>query len=290
MKNEHEHQDTNNNPYIPKLVTITEIITENDVNDLKTFKLKFNSAIDKEKFFKDFVPGQFASLTYFGVGESPIGIASSPTEEDYLLFTIKKVGLVTAKLHDSKVGQVIGIRGPFGNGWPLDDLKGKNIVIAAGGFAFTTLRSLIIYIFKYRQDFGNLTVVYGAREPGELCYMEDLLEWEKMDKSIINLHLTVDTEFPNWTKHVGFVPTVTEQIAPSPENALIAVCGPPIMFKYTEIALKKLGFSDEQILVSLEMRMKCGIGKCGRCNVGKKFVCIDGPVFYQSELKKLLHD
>jgi NAD(P)H-flavin reductase len=273
------------NPYIPYLVTIKEITTENDVNDLKTFKLEFNDPIDQKEFFSKFVPGQFASITIFGVGESPIGIASSPTEEDYLLFTIKKVGRVTTRLHELKVGRVIGIRGPFGNGWPVEEMKGKNIVIAAGGFAFTTLRSLIYYVLAHRKDYGDMTVIYGAREPSELCYKEDLEKWEGMDG--INLVQTVDREFPNWTKRVGFVPTVCKEVAPSPKNAVIAVCGPPIMIRFTRPVLEELGFSDDQILLSLEMRMKCGIGKCGRCNIGHKFVCIDGPVFTQAELKNL---
>ena len=284
------HKNSTGNPYIPSLVTIEDINPENEVNDLKTFKLVFNEVNDKKKFFEKFKPGQFAEITDFGIGESPIGIASSPTEENYLLFTIKRAGRVTSHLHDSKIGKNIGIRGPFGNGWPLDDAKGKNIVIIGGGFAFTTLRSLIVYLLDEvnRKDFGDITVVYGCRNPGEFCYKEDLKNWGKRDD--ISLNLTIDREHPDWDKLVGFVPTITKEVAPSPKNALTFVCGPPIMIKYTIPVLQELGFKDEQIFLSLEMRMKCGIGKCGRCNVGNKFVCIDGPVFSQAELNELLRD
>ncbi|MHA1702419.1 MAG: FAD/NAD(P)-binding protein [Promethearchaeota archaeon] len=286
MTHKHEHD----NPYIPSLVTIEDINPENEVNDLKTFKLTFNETIDKEKFYENFKPGQFAEITEFGIGESPIGIASSPTEEDYLLFTIKKTGKVTNRLHDSKKGKTVGIRGPFGNGWPLKEAEGKNLVIIGGGFAFTTLRSLIVYLLhgNNREKFGDITIVYGCRNPGEFCYKEDLEEWGKRDD--INLNLTIDREHSDWKKLVGFVPTITKEVAPNPKNSMAFVCGPPIMIKYTSPVLQELGFNDEQIFLSLEMRMKCGIGKCGRCNVGSKFVCIDGPVFSQAELKVLLRD
>ncbi|TFH31280.1 MAG: heterodisulfide reductase subunit F [Promethearchaeota archaeon] len=278
------------NPYIPSLVTITDIVTENDVNDLKTFKLEFQQKADKDKFYENFVPGQFAELSAFGFGESPIGIASSPTEEDYLLFTIKKAGKVTTHFHDSKIGKVIGIRGPFGNGWPLNKMQVKNLVSIGGGFAFTTLRSLITYILSEdnRPKFGNLNIIYGCRSPGEFCYKQTLSEWEQRED--MELTITIDREVEGWKKKVGFVPTITKEISPSPENAIAIVCGPAIMLKYTLPVLQELGFADESILLSLEMRMKCGIGKCGRCNVGKKFVCIDGPVFSQAELNRLLKD
>ena len=273
------------NPYIPKLALIDDIITENEANDLKTFKLKFNETEDITKF--NYIPGQFAELSYFGIGESPIGIASSPTEEGFLLFTVKKVGSVTTALHDSKVGKMLGIRGPFGNGWPVEKMKGKNIIIIGGGFAFSTLRSMTKYILddKYRDDYGELTVIYGAREPSELCYKDDLDIWESLKR--INLILTVDKGDEKWNKKVGYVPTITKEAGLSPRNAVALVCGPPIMIKFTIPVLQELGFRDEQILLSLEMRMKCGIGKCGRCNIGEKFVCVDGPVFTQAQLKEM---
>ncbi len=272
-------------PYIPVLTTIKSIVRENEVNDIKTFEFVFN---DEEAFKKfDYVAGQFAELSVFGVGECPIGIASSPTEKGSIKFTVKKAGEVTAALHNLEVGDIVGIRGPLGNGWPVEEMKGKNLVIIGGGFAFSTLRSLTIFASHEdnRKNYGDITVIYGNRESGEVLYRDVLEEWEKRDD--INVVLTIDREQEGWTRKVGFVAPIVKEVSPSPENTVAIVCGPPIMIKTTQDVLKELNFSDEQILLSLEMRMKCGIGKCGRCNVGNKFVCLDGPVFSQAELNKL---
>lgn len=246
----------------------------------------FNEEEEFQKF--NYTPGQFAELSYFGAGECPIGIASSPTEEGYLLFTIKRVGTVTTILHESKVGTIIGIRGPFGNGWPIEQLIGHNIVIIGGGFAFSTLRSLAKYILANRKLFKNLTIIYGARNPGELCYKQDLAEWENDEN--LNLVLTVDAGDNNWTKKVGFVPAVTKEVAPSPDDAYVIVCGPPVMIRFTTPVLTELGFSNDKILLSLENRMKCGIGKCGHCCIGEKYVCTNGPVFTQEQLGSMPKD
>ncbi|MCK4239411.1 MAG: FAD/NAD(P)-binding protein [Candidatus Lokiarchaeota archaeon] len=271
--------------YIPVLTTIKSIVRENEVNDIKTFEFVFNNEEDYKKF--DYVAGQFAELSVFGVGECPIGIASSPTEIGSIKFTVKKAGEVTTALHNLEVGDIVGIRGPLGNGWPVEEMKGKNIVIIGGGFAFSTLRSLTIFASHEdnRKNYGDITVIYGNRESGEVLYGDILEEWEKRDD--INVVLTIDREQEGWTRKVGFVAPIVKEVSPSPENAVAIVCGPPIMIKTTIDVLKELKFSDEQILLSLEMRMKCGIGKCGRCNVGNKFVCLDGPVFSQAELNKL---
>jgi NAD(P)H-flavin reductase len=223
-----------------------------------------------------------------GKGEIPIGIASSPTEKGYLLFTVNKVGLVTTHLHNMKEGDIIGVRGPLGRPYPWDRMEGKNVVIIGGGFAFTTLRSSIVYMLhpENRSKFEKIIVVYGARRPGLLLYKEELWEWEK--RRDLEMHITVDaTDDPDWKYNVGFVPTITEQKVKSAENAIAIVCGPPIMIKLTQPVLEKIGFSPENIILSLEMRMKCGIGMCGRCNIGHKFVCKDGPVFSLAELKEL---
>lgn len=272
-------------PYIPVLTTIKSIVRENEVNDIKTFEFVFNDEKDYKKF--DYVAGQFAELSVFGVGECPIGIASSPTEKGSIKFTVKKAGEVTTALHNLEVGDIVGIRGPLGNGWPVEEMKRKNLVIIGGGFAFSTLRSLTIFASHEdnRKNYGDITVIYGNRESGEVLYVDVLEEWEKRDD--INVVLTIDREQEGWTKKVGFVAPIVKEVSPSPENAVAIVCGPPIMIKTTQDVLKELKFSDEQILLSLEMRMKCGIGKCGRCNVGNKFVCLDGPIFSQAELNKL---
>ena len=181
----------------------------------------------------------------------------------------------------------MGVRGPLGNSWPLDYLKGKDIVLVSGGFAFTTIRSIINYMLddRHRADFGKITVVYGARNPGLLLYRDELALWQERDD--IDMHVTVDKGDENWTGREGFVPTICQDVAPSSDNAVTLICGPPIMIRFTLPVFFDLGFSKENIFTSLEMRMKCGIGKCGRCNVGSKYVCLDGPVFSLAELDKL---
>ena len=273
------------NPYIPMLTKVKSIISENEVRDIKTFELEFQKEEEYKAF--DYIPGQFAEISIIGKGECPIGIASSPTEEGTIKFTIKKMGTVTSSFHNCEIGDTIGVRGPLGNGWPMEDLKGKNIVIIGGGFAFSTLRSLVLYVLddKYRKYYGDLTVIYGNRDSGEVLYRDVLEEWEKRDD--INVVLTIDREEEGWTRKVGFVAAIVKEVAPSPDNAVAIICGPPIMIRTAVDELVKIGWKDEQILNSLEMRMKCGIGKCGRCNIGEKFVCIDGPVFSLAELKKM---
>ena len=270
------------NPYIPYPVIIEDIITENDDRDLKTFKLAFDRKEDEFSY----APGQFAEVSIFGKGESPFGIASSPTEKGSLLFTVKRTGTVTEELHNSEKGRKIGVRGPLGNSFPWKRMEGKNIVIVSGGFAFTTLRSAITYMLDNREKFGKITAVYGARDPGELLYKELLKEWQ--EHSSIDLTLTVDREIESdWNGKVGLVPNVLKEVGPAAENALALVCGPPIMIRFTTPVLLELGFEKEDIILSLENRMKCGIGKCGRCNIGSRYVCVDGPVFTYAELESL---
>ncbi len=273
------------NPYIPMLTRVKSIISENEVRDIKTIELEFQKKEEYKAF--DYIPGQFAEISIIGKGECPIGIASSPTEEGTIKFTIKKMGTVTSSFHNSDIGDTIGVRGPLGNGWPMEELKGQNIVVIGGGFAFSTLRSLVLYVLddKHRKDYGDITVIYGNRDSGEVLYRDVLEEWEKRDD--IKVVLTIDRKEKGWTRKVGFVAAIVKEVAPSPDNAVAIICGPPIMIRTAVDELVKIGWKDEQILNSLEMRMKCGIGKCGRCNIGEKFVCIDGPVFSLAELKKM---
>lgn len=266
------------NPYVPYPVTIDGIQIATEDKSLKTFRFVFKNPEDEEKF--SYKAGQFAELSIPGQGEIPIGIASSPTEKGFVMFTVFKTGKVTQYLHSMKVGETMGIRGPLGNWYPWDTLKGKNILIIGGGFAFTTLRSSIKMMLdpKNRGDYGNIDVVYGARTPGMLLYKDELVEWEKRDD--IRMHLTVDSEAAGWNYHVGFTPAVTEKVAPQASDDTYAiVCGPPVMIKFTLPVLEKLGYKNDHIIMSLENRMKCGIGMCGRCNIGKELVCKDGPVF-----------
>ena len=275
------------NPYRPILTTIEKITIENEARDLKTFRLAFSNGSEANGF--RYRCGQFAELTVFGVGECPIGIASSPMEEGILEFTVKRYpdGLVTNALHNCRLGDSIGVRGPLGNSFPMERLEGSDIVVIGGGFAFTTLRSTIRYMLHEtnRAKFGKLTLVCGARNPGELLYKDELKQWEA--RQDIETHITVDEGDEHWKGLQGFVPAILEQVAPSPEGAIALVCGPPIMLKYTFPVLTKLGFQPSEVVTSLEMRMKCGIGLCGRCNIGSKYICRDGPVFTYEELQAL---
>lgn len=274
------------NPYLPYPVRIDEIITETEDKNLKTFKFVFINPEDEEKFA--YIPGQFAELSIPGKGEIPIGIASSPTEKGFVKFTVNKVGLVSSYLHNMSEGEVMGIRGPLGNWYPWDKMEGRNVVIVGGGFAFTTLRSSIVYMLhpENRSKFKDITVVYGARTPGMLLYKDELAQWEQRDD--LEMHITVDgTDDPDWKYNVGYVPVITEQKITSADDAIAIVCGPPIVIKLMQPVLAKLNFPHDRIILSLEKRMKCGIGLCGRCNLGDKFVCKDGPVFSMAQLNEL---
>ena len=272
--------------YEPYAVTIDKVTVENDAGDLKTFRLAFDKEDDQKAFAHKC--GQFAMISVPGTGESPIGIASSPLDAGYVEFTVKRYphGAMTTALYRLETGAKMGLRGPYGNSFPLEDMEGKDIVIVGGGFAFTTLRATIRYMLHKdnRDRFKKITVVYGARTPGELLYKDELKDWSASND--IELIVTVDHADENWKGKEGLIPTILKEAAPSSENAVSLICGPPIMLKFTMGPLEELGFSPDRIITSLERRMSCGVGKCGKCNIGRTYVCKDGPVFSYEEIKE----
>jgi NAD(P)H-flavin reductase len=269
------------NPYLPELATVTKVVTETPT--IKSFQVVLNDPEKMKSFF--FEPGQVGQLSVFGSGESTFVINSPPTRMEYLQFSVMKAGEVTAMIHELAEGDPVGVRAPLGNWFPYEQMKGKKILFIGGGIGLAPLRTLILFMLDNRADYDDITIIYGARTPPDLCYKDELKEWE--ERSDVNLILTVDAEFPGWDKRIGFVPTVLNEVAPSPDNTVAITCGPPIMIKFVLQGLSALKFRDDQIITTLEKRMKCGVGICGRCNIGGKYVCKDGPVFSLSELKEL---
>ena len=270
------------NVYLPHIAVIEKIIDETPT--VRTFHFNFKNDKLREEF--TFESGQFGEYSVFGIGEAPFCISSSPTRSDYLEFAMQRVGKVTKALHRLGVGAEIGFRGPYGNSFPLDFLQGKNLVFIAGGIGLAPLRSLIGNVIDNRDKYKNIDIIYGARSPADLCFKYDLDTWGG-DKRL-NMVTTVDKGDESWTGREGFVPQVLEQVAPSASNAAAIVCGPPIMIRFTFPVLEKLGFTPEQMITTLEKRMKCGIGKCGRCNIGNIYVCRDGPVFTYAQIKNFI--
>jgi len=278
------------NPYFPLSMHILRSYYESTDRSLKTLELSFDDPEEAREFYRAFIPGQFCVLSLFGKGECALGIANAAWEGDFVRFTAQKMGSVTTALHQMKAGDPIGMRGPLGNGFPLDNWKGKNLVIIGGGCAFSTLYALTKHLYhpSVRGDYGQLKVIYGTRNSGLCMYKQDIQSWHQRDD--LEIHQAIDVPEEGWDHHVGYVPNVVKEVAPSPENAVAIVCGPPIMTKFTLPALTELGFPPEAIFTSLEKRMKCGIGKCGRCNIGPKYICKDGPVFSLAELNALPND
>ena len=266
---------------IPMLGVVTAIRT--DTPDIKTFRVE---AVGGGKCFEH-KPGQCAMLSIPGVGEAMFSITSSPTVKDYQEFSIKKCGCVTEWLHQMDVDQQITIRGPYGKPFPVDDeLLGKDLLFIAGGVGLAPLHSVINYVLDNRKNYGKVDIVYGSRSKEDLLDLPEIQSSWMDPKNEMNVHLTIDRPQDNWDGHVAFVPTYVKELEFTPDKTVL-VCGPPIMIKFVLQALTELGFEKTQIYTTMELRMKCGVGKCGRCNIGDKYVCKDGPVFRFDELGEL---
>ncbi len=268
------------NIYRPYLMNISDMIEE--APGVRTFRLNFLNEDEGKNF--QFQAGQFALYSVFGYGECTFCIASSPTRMDHIECTFRQAGRVTNALRELNVGDTLGFRGPYGNVFPIEEWEGKNLVFIAGGIALPPLRCLIWNCLDLRDKFKDVTIIYGAKTVADLVYKHELKEWDARDD--VNLVTTVDPggETPDWPGKVGFVPTIVEQAEPSSNNTIAIVCGPPIMIKFTLPVLEKLGFKQEKVYTTLENRMKCGLGKCGRCNIGCTYVCKEGPVFTAKEI------
>ncbi len=258
--------------------------------EAKIIKTKMSTASEKRFWVKwadgsqaKFQPGQFLEVSLFGYGEIPIGYASSPTFKDNFEIVIRAVGRVSNALHKLEKGDSIFLRGPLGNGFPMDSLKNNDVLVVAGGIGYCPTRSLVNYILDKRDEFGEFTLFYGARSPKDRMFNDDFDRFKNMDR--VNVLETVDKGDETWKGNVGVITTLFNKTDKINKDTRVIICGPPIMYKFVIAETDKLGIPHSNIYVDLERRMKCGIGKCGHCQINDKYVCIDGPVFKYSELE-----
>ena len=266
-------------PYLGKLVEVRDLATE-----IKMFRVEMLNG--GSEAFRDYQPGQFAFISVFGLGEAPFGIAGTPGRGKTVDFAVARVGSVTTGLHELGEGDIIGVRGPLGNAFPMDEFKGKNLVVLGGGIGGAPLRPVIQHVLDHRTDYGQLTILWAARRPDLLVFTDEYDEWRAAPETTLNL--TVDTPDETWKHETGLITRLLEKVAPSPENTVAVTCGPPIMIYYVTRILAEMGFLPQASYVTLEARMHCGLGKCGRCNLGEKLICVDGPVFDMIEVGNML--
>ncbi len=266
-------------PYLGKLIEVKDLATE-----IKLFRLEMMNGGGEA--FRDFKPGQFVFVSSFGQGEAPFGIANTPQRGPTVDIAVARLGSVTTGLHELGEGDLVGVRGPLGNWFPMDEFMGRNLIVLGGGIGGAPLRPVIQHVLDHRTDYGHLTILWAARHPSLLVFTDEYDEWRAAPKT--DLHLTVDQPDEKWDHNVGLITQLLEKVAPSPENAVTITCGPPIMIYYTTRLLEKMGFTPKDNYVTLEARMHCGLGKCGRCNLCEKLVCVDGPVFNMVEVGDLM--
>jgi sulfhydrogenase subunit gamma (sulfur reductase) len=271
-----------NNPLVPYLGQLVEV--KDLAAEIKLFRVEMLNGGGEA--FRDYKPGQFAFVSAFGVGEAPFGIANIPNGGK-LDFAVNRLGAVTTELHELGIGDLVGVRGPLGNWFPMDEFKGKNLIVLGGGIGGAPLRPVIQSVLANRANYGHFTILWAARHPSLLVFTDEYDDWRAAPDT--ELHLTVDQADDDWRHNTGLITQLLQRIAPSPENAVTITCGPPIMIHFVnKMLVDKLGFRPEQNYVTLEARMHCGIGKCGRCNLGDKLICVDGPVFTMAEVGTLL--
>jgi NAD(P)H-flavin reductase len=262
--------------YLPAAATI------NKTGMLNATELYLQVSMDDEPL--QYLPGQFVEVSVAGIGEAPISISSSPTQAGGFEMVVRNVGVLTNKIHQLKSGDKLGIRGPFGNGqYPVNDAKGQNLVFICGGIGLVPQRSFINYALANRADYGSISVLIGTKDTSQRFYIDELADWSKSND--INLLETVDVGGDGWKGNVGVVTTLIPKIESEFANASVFICGPPIMYKFVLMSMVEMKVPKDKIFVNLERKMKCGVGKCGHCQINDKYACVDGPVFRCSDLK-----
>lgn len=274
------------NLYKPDLMEVVEV--QRQTPDVKSVRVRFRDGERARDF--SFRVGQFGQFSLFGSGEATFNICSSSNWKDYIEFCFRRTGRVTETLWQIDKGDTIGFRGPYGNGYPMEAWEGRNLVFIGGGIAMPPIRCAVWYALENRAKYGDITIVYGARTVADLTYAGELDEWSKRERVRVVRCVDPGGETPEWKGEIGLIPTVLERAQVPAENAIALVIGPPIMIKYTLPVLDRMGIKEEDVYTSLENRMKCGVGKCGRCNAGPVYVCKDGPVFTMKQLRSIPND
>jgi len=268
--------------YFPDIALIDNI--RDETGDVKTFTMRFKDPDIQQNL--TYRSGQFFEVSIFGVGEMPISITSTPSRKDFFELSVKNAGLVSGALHSMTPGSQVGIRGPFGNGFPYEEVFGKELLFVGGGIGLAPLRSLINNVLDNRDNFGRITILYGSRTPGDLVFKDEFGVWQEQPN--VTMLVTVDRGDEKWTGNVGVVTTLLPKVEIESKKTVAFVCGPPVMIPFVIKDLLNFGFTGDTIISTLERHMKCGVGKCGHCCIGDKYVCVDGPVFSYREMKAMM--
>ncbi len=276
MENTYARQD---DIYQPEMATVVRSEPMTELERFIDLKLDCGKELGH-------LPGQFAEVSIFGIGEAPISISSSPTQNGSFQMVVRKAGNVTRAMHSLKPGDKVGIRGPFGTHFPVDgEMKGKDIVFICGGLGLVPVRSAINYVLHHRGDYGDVTILFGTKSPAERLFVDEVKEW--ISKGNVTYMETVDRGDEQWKGNVGVITTLMTDMAVDPRKTVAIICGPPVMYKFAIVSLYKMGMVDKNIYVSLERNMKCGVGKCGHCQMDGLYVCQDGPVFKYADLAEV---
>lgn len=265
--------------YLPVMAKVHKVEQMTELEKLFTIQLPEGHSLGNK-------PGQFVELSLLGIGEAPISISSSPSRSNGTFeMCVRRVGDLTKALHQLKPGQAVAVRGPFGNSFPIEKMKGKDVLFAAGGLGLAPLRSLINQVLDNRGSFERIIILYGTKHPSEILFKDELLAWA--DRDDVEFRMTVDRADEDWKGHVGVITSLFPSLTINPRNTVAATCGPPIMYRFVLMELLGKGIPETQIYLSLERRMKCGVGKCGHCQINNLYCCLDGPVFSYAQIKGL---